>query len=95
MNTFSVKFLRHEQASYGTRERFFYDVTVVGDLARRFTVWIDAGQESIWGTGVRRTESGLVGSCESAIKEWCRTCTHKLPADGETNSIDLKEIRIR
>ena len=95
MNTFSVKFLRHEQASYGTPERFFYDVTVAGDLPRLFTIWIDARQESIWGTGVRRTESGLVGSCESAIKEWCRTCTHKLPADGETKSIDLNEIRIR
>jgi hypothetical protein len=95
MNTFSVKFLRHEQASYGTPERFFYDVTVAGDLRRLFTVWIDARQESTWGAGVKRTESGLVGSCEAAIKEWCRTCTHKLPADGETSSIDLSEIRIR
>jgi hypothetical protein len=95
MNTFSVRFLRHEQASYGTPERFFYQVTAARDIARIFTVWIDARQESIWGTGVKRTESGLVGACEAAITEWCQTCIDRLPADGQTSSIDLNEIRLR
>jgi len=91
MNAFSVKFLRHEQASYGTPERFFYHVTVAGDLARLFTVWIDAGQESVWGTGVRRMESGLVVPAKRQSKSGAEPAAINYPPmAGRTLSISAR-----
>jgi hypothetical protein len=62
MNTFSVRFLRHEQASYGTPERFFYHVSVDGDLARQFTVCVR--------NAVRVTTIATIRAIPGLARQW-------------------------
>jgi hypothetical protein len=86
-DAFSVQFAWSENG------RYFYEVTIIGEVDKTFIVCLDGVQEAHWGRCVGSNGRESIGTCQNAIEEWCRRNSDHLPSEHETRQINLGGIQ--